>query len=280
MSSKSNSLLQFESDDIEYNHIIKRSKRRSNPSLVIYFLVFITVLSLFITFLKSYQAHSLSNQLNSLKEENKDLKSYINVIDTQYNMFTDTSASVQKMILNQIFYPHSTDVLETIDELNLIRSWVGKSTMRLIFKSSITGDSAHSFHKKVKKGSDLLFLVKTKSGHRFGGYTSKNFEPLCMNGFTLDTEKDDSNSFLFSLNKQKRFKIKDKPNALYCDENISIALGEGDIFIGDNFFTQKSRSFFPQSYEGDKEKESLLLTGGESEFIIEELEVYQLYFVK
>ena len=101
MSSKSNSLLQFESDDIEYNRFIKRSKRRSNHSLVIYVMVFITVLSLFITFIKSYQANSLSNQLNSLKEENKDLKSYINVIDTQYNMFTDTSSSVQKMILNQ-----------------------------------------------------------------------------------------------------------------------------------------------------------------------------------
>ena len=123
-------------------------------------------------------------------------------------------------------------------------------------------------------------MVKTKNGSRFGGYTSKNFEPLCMSGFTVDTEKDDRKSFLFSLDKQRRFKVKDIPNALYCDENISIALGEGDIFIGDNFFTQKSRSFFPQSYEGDKEKESLLLTGGESEFIIEELEVYQLYFVK
>ena len=84
---------------------------------------------------------------------------------------------------------------------------------------------------------------------------------------------------MFSLDKQRRFKVKDIPNALYCDENISVALGEGDVFIGDHFFTQKSRSNFPLSYEGNT-KDNLLLTGGESEFLVQELEVFQLYFLE
>ena len=72
-------------------------------------------------------------------------------------MFTDADdRAYQKAILNQIFYPHSSDILETIDELNLIRTWIGKATMRLIFISSITGDSAIEFHKKVMKGTDHI----------------------------------------------------------------------------------------------------------------------------
>ena len=221
---KSN-LLQFDTDDIQYSHRTQKRKNKSNKSILVYSLIFITTLSVFITILKSYQANSISKQLDSIKEDNKELKdhnaqlnSYLDGINQQYNMFTDADdRAYQKAILNQIFYPHSSDILETIDELNLIRTWIGKATMRLIFKSSITGDSAIEFHKKVMKGTDLLFMVKTKNGSRFGGYTSKNFEPLCMSEFTVDTEKDDRKSFLFSLDKQRRFKVKDIPNALYCD---------------------------------------------------------------
>ena len=94
---KSN-LLQFDTDDIEYSHHTQKRKNKSHK--------FITTLSVFITILKSYQANSLSKQLDSIKEDNKDLKdhnaqlnSYLDGINQQYNMFTDADDRVyQKAI--------------------------------------------------------------------------------------------------------------------------------------------------------------------------------------
>lgn len=281
-----NTLLQFEKEDIEFQHPSQKMKNRkiSKNSLLTYSLIFITGIAFMVTIYQSYQACSLSNQLSSIQQEKKDLTEqneelsiYLNGLKEQYNIFTETKGDeYHKSILNQIFYPHSTDIINTLDELNLLRSWVGKSTMRLVFKSSISGDSSQEFHKKVMKGNAFLFLVKTTSGARFGGYTSKNFEPLCLSGFSVDTEKDDTKSFVFSLDKQKIYKITDVPNALYCDENIAIAMGEGDVFIGDHFLKNKSTSLFPKSFEGN-DSDSLILTGGEKEFTVKELEVYQLY---
>lgn len=281
-----NTLLQFEKEDIEFQHPSQKMKnrKRSKNSLLTYSLIFITGISFMVTIYQSYQACSLSNQLSSIQQEKKDLTEqneelniYLNGLKEQYNIFTETKGDeYHKSILNHIFYPHSSDIINTLDELNLLRSWVGKSTMRLVFKSSISGDSSQEFHKKVMKGNAFLFLVKTTSGARFGGYTSKNFEPLCLSGFSVDTEKDDTKSFVFSLDKQKIYKITDVPNALYCDENIAIAMGEGDVFIGDHFLKNKSTSIFPKSFEGN-DSDSLILTGGEKEFTVKELEVYQLY---
>ena len=53
-------------------------------------------------------------------------------------------------------------------------------------------------------------------------------------------------------------------------------MGEGDVFIGDHFLKNKSTSIFPKSFEGN-DSDSLILTGGEKEFTVKELEVYQLY---
>ena len=53
---------------------------------------------------------------------------------------------------------------------------------------------------KLKKYSKLI-LVKSKSGYIFGGYTIQTWESTNKN-------KKDKLAFLFSLNKQKKYNIK------------------------------------------------------------------------
>lgn len=50
-----------------------------------------------------------------------------------------------------------------MNELNFIRKHLGNASIRLIYKSSIHGDSAKTFHSEVSIQPHLLFLIKFHS---------------------------------------------------------------------------------------------------------------------
>ena len=53
-------------------------------------------------------------------------------------------------------------------------------------------------------------------------------------------------------------------------------MGDGDLVIKDQFMKKPSVTDFPKSFEGDSSNK-LGLTFGDKEFVVEELEVYQVY---
>ena len=73
-----------------------------------------------------------------------------------------------------------------------------------------------------------MIFVKTTENLRFGGYTSITW--------LEDENKRDNKSFIFSLDKRKKYNIKEKHkyNAIYFCKDISFCNGEGyDLYIKD-----------------------------------------------
>ena len=70
---------------------------------------------------------------------------------------------------------------------------------KLLFKATRDGDIISAFADKVKGKSPTLILIKTKTGYKFGGYTTVEWD---MTGY-YKYQKDE-NAFIFSINNKKK----------------------------------------------------------------------------
>ena len=133
--------------------------------------------------------------------------------------------------------------------------------------------NSFSFHQKANGISPTISIIKTTKGLKFGGYTEKTWEN------DSGTWIIDDKSFVFSLEYMKIYNHIQGKNAIYHDnkfgpsfvgcyyqkinfnENSNYTYGKED---SNNFF-----SGFSRNYE---------LTNGESNFTIEETEVFKVLF--
>ena len=265
----------------------QNKKKETKECKCIYVIFSVFILLPFLLMFTIYKVNTVTKDINTLTSVNHELKQQNTLLSGQIELHklmhaNPNTSEFQELLLKQIFYPYKSDVIQTIDELALLREWIGESGWTLMYKSSLSDDSAVKFYKKFLKRGGFLVLVKSKSGARFGGYTSVNFEPQRYVGFMAEVAKQDADAFVFSLDKKEKFVIKrDKEEeAVFADEGIFLAFGVNDLVIVDGFKSKKSYSMFPNYYQGDEVKDKLALTNGEEVFDVEEVEVYHIFNVK
>lgn len=288
-----NPIYQFQTnDDLHKTHPLnpKKKKSSSQSNKRLFFLLSVLTFTTFIILLhKSHKVSILESTLSEAKKQNEALRTRNNLLSTYSSLLSSNQPEVfalehkhigpaktdgtmtEQEILDQIFWPRGSSIIQSLEELNLLRKWTGHASYHLLLKASENGDRADEFRSKTKLGERFLVLVKTKQGHRFGGYTSRNFNPTEYTDIDADVYKQDDDAFVFSLDKKEMYGITNFEKALHCDESIVIEMGEGDFVIKDNFMRHPSTTDFPKSFSSE---EKYGLTGGEKEFMVEELEVF------
>ena len=139
--------------------------------------------------------------------------------------------------------------------------------MNLIYKATVDSDKAEAFHEKCDSAQSSLVLVETDKGKRFGGFTTSSWSGNCV-------DKKDEDAFIFSLDKMMVYDNIPSEAAIGCYPNY------GPIFLGcqiriyDNAFT-KGRTTFEKGLNY-KTEEDYELTGGDREFNVKEIEVYEV----
>jgi hypothetical protein len=173
-------------------------------------------------------------------------------------------------------------IIQKRDE-ELILSWINNSKplkLGLLYKARRDGDSPLMFHKKVDGIRNTVTIIKTEDGLRFGGYVTKEWNT------SGDFNKNDFDSFLFSLDSREKYMVNMEGSTNYNHPNYGPTFGKGfDLVIGENvsnfFSSDKNWSKFPNSY-GDKSKRNLknAVTGGFEQFLVKEIEVYEVLLVE
>ena len=136
--------------------------------------------------------------------------------------------------------------------------------MKRLYKATDpdVGFTAAKFHSLCDGKGPTLSLIKTVAGHIFGGFTTISWD-------SSGTYKNDTQSFLFSVDKQTKYPIvKNYEKAIYCYASYGPIFGGGhDIKVYDNSNSNKS------SYTCDNSKSSncsynLPVAPGKSESIL------------
>ena len=163
-----------------------------------------------------------------------------------------------------------SSIIKNLEEASLIGDMISNlksKKYRLIYKATRDGDSANKFHSLCDSFNNLIVLIKTKKGLRFGGFTSNKFKGSSHMKF-------DNNAFLFSLDLKKVYNIIPYKYAIYCYQNSGPCFSQGSLYIPNNFFKKDGKTGNaggPYQFEKDFE-----LNNGEEKFIVKELEIFQV----
>ena len=207
----------------------------------------------------------LLNEINKLQYTNK---AYLDNIN---QLHSESSSLISSLI-------HST-IIQTKNDFDHISSFIGSRSpisLSLLYKATIHGDSKSSFEKRVDGTTPTLILIQIEDGTRFGGYTTEDWKPVnkFLKFFGKKFGKIDKSAFMFNLDTNKKFVVKNNNNAIAPDYSNVLTFGDNDLTIVDKFFRSESKCDFPKSYQG----KNLELTNGRRTFKVREIEVFRVQF--
>jgi hypothetical protein len=143
----------------------------------------------------------------------------------------------------------------------------------LLFRASRDGDQSSVVHNKIDGKSNILIIVQTVKGLKFGGYTQIGFD-------SSGSSKQDAQAFLFSIDKNKTYDNIPYTNAIHCSANTCpyfySSTGNFNLEIPNSFFSNDGKTakkndcfYTTEDYE---------INGCEENFRVKELEYFQVNF--
>ena len=145
--------------------------------------------------------NELTNIILELKKEINELR---NTVSNQEKEITVLKAKTK-------FLPIITDlneskILEGNEETSFINSlFSNKCSFSLLYRATRDGSYPKDYHKKCDNQGPTLTLIKTDNNRKFGGYISKDIQY----GTSDEKYVKDKNAFIFSIDKKKKYNIKD-----------------------------------------------------------------------
>ena len=203
-------------------------------------------------------------------DENK-----INTIEKENKKVLEEKAKDQK--LKDI----DSNILTNYENFELINKRLKNSEIlkekkinyKLLYRASRDGDEDKKFHEKCDNKRQILAVFKTTKGLIFGGYTEVGYKG---NGNYII----DNKAFFFSCDLKKIYNVKTDKTAIYDHINYGPIFGNSNtiICVYDKMFdcnccTCDINSNCFEGFNSDYE-----INNGESNFYLQEIEVFQILF--
>ena len=205
-----------------------------------------------------------NKKIISLEERIKKLEDIIN----KYEEKEKEKERLEKEKEEKLISFYGTEILNK-ESKKMLLSWLPRKPIKitLLLNSNIDGDSTSTFMDKCNGKCPTLAIIKTTKGNIFGGYTTQ----LWKQG-----EVQDKNAFVFSIDKKKKYNIKETEhaigfsnyywlfgysyNAIVCQNNCT---KRNDNYVGNKTYD------IPEQYE---------LNGGEKDFTVKSFEIYHIEY--
>ena len=150
-----------------------------------------------------------------------------------------------------------------------------KPFFKLIYSATRDGSYPKDFHRKCDNKGPTITLIKTNDNRKFGGYISKNRQY----GNENEVSEKDKNAFIFTINKRKKYNIKNENTNAFSyssirGPNFTVNLGfyrnedSGNMFSPRNSYESKNNI----NYNSFSDYEF----AGKDQFQADEIEVFQV----
>ena len=227
----------------------------------------------------------IANNISFYKKEIKSLNNeYNNLTSIYLKKISElkTKTNLLKYLNIELSYLNImpiSSILKNLSQIKQIISYIQNNInyfpsdyhpiFKQIYKSSYDEKNGENFTKEIIGKSNVLILVKISEEIVFGGF----FKKKISKNFTQD-----NSAFLFSLNHDEVYKIKEGKKPYWFYKEIFFCFGESDIFLYNNCFDNNSSAIsnFPNSF-GNSSCIIHRLTEGKKYFLVQDIEAYQLY---
>jgi len=223
----------------------------------------------------------LCKEIKNLKNELEEIKNKMkNMEEKNKNEIKELKKIIEP--INEEYKNKKKSTILKENEFDIIKSAIkyrmNKDVKKLkkLYQATVDGESSSNFHSKCDGIPNTITFIKSAGKRRFGGFNSQCWD--CSSQY-----KDDINCFLFSLDKQKIYPIKNDKKAIACNSNYGPVFGSpNDIQIGNNpisekkLYTNESYLNCSFNYYGDN---NALSEDGKGNYIYTlEYEVFQVIF--
>ena len=215
-----------------------------------------------------------NNMLSNMSQSIENLKAINEKLIYENNLFINQINQIKnESIINDdsnVGYVQGT-IIKNNEEIELLSKKIGENSdkviFNLIYKATENSDKAQIFHEKCDQAKNTLVLIETLENRRFGGFTTCSWSGNQI-------EKNDENAFIFSLDKMKIYDIVPGQPAIACYPNFGPIFLNCQIKINDDAFSNGGSTFYKgQNYQTEEDFE---LNGGNQDFQIKEIEVYEV----
>ena len=199
----------------------------------------------------------LKNKNVKLEEQIQILLNFKNKIEEEKRIEEEKKVKINSIILN--------DSQEQKNKIKEFISFNKKVRFELIYRMTRDGVDFNTFHRLCDNIAPNLLLIKDYKNNIFGGFTNVSWE---KKGLT----KNDPESFLFSLNKNRKYYPKHKKyETIYCYNNYGPWFYGGDMgFYSTDMSQCKSTGI------GDYLNESLSTNEAGKYFQVQEVEFFRI----
>lgn len=215
------------------------------------------------------EINSIVTYVTSLNEKVQKLENKVNLHENMLNeIIKEKEEKKKKKLYGQI---NKSSVINK-EEIDLFMNWLDQKPkkIKLLLDSKIDGDLTQTFYNKCGGKFPTVVFVKTTKGKRFGGYCSIGW------GNKKGGALKDTNSFIFSLDKKKKYKIK-YPDEAFQTNSSYFAFGYtySELHINDKCTSNTNN--YNQNY-GTYETTEKYELNGEHNFTVSSYEVYQIEY--
>ena len=230
-------------------------------------------LKLELLFKDNNQLIQISQILNSLEKENKELKESLNEYKTKLEKNELTLSKLLKL------HKMNSSIMLEIEEYDLVINQIEKNMnkkvnyLKLLYKGTRDGEGMGNIKPRAFNINNIVLLVRSKSGYRFGGFTSICFEEVGSTRY-----KSDDKSFVFSLDRKDTYSIVVKDQAIRLSPGRAFMFGPNDIWVYGNFLSNDSGGYTGQATYDYKGLDAALSGVNGQYFALQEVEAYEVIY--
>jgi hypothetical protein len=238
----------------------------------------------FLEYAKEYQTLiqlSRSKQIDSSEKKLEEINSFYGDIkeklDSLFNdLLCPKSKSSDLKIKHKSGLLKDSMILTSADQREFVigKMFSDRANYRLLYRASENEFKSSRFHEFCDHRGPTVTLVKVNN-KIFGAYTDLSW--ASESGYQTSTE-----SFLFSVDKNLQFHLKDPRKAVYHSKEYGPTFGAGhDLALSDNCghnLSSWSSLNFSYAVSDHLSGEASKLLAGSSSFQVTEYEVYQVIF--
>ena len=197
----------------------------------------------------------VKNDIKFFPNEEESINNLLNTIKTFGEIKND----------NRLF-----DSIIKFDE-NLVKIWLNNRQFKaeLLYRKSRDGSTPNDFHTRCDNKGITITFIETTKGYIFGGYTELLWDKS-------NSSKKDKSTFLFSFNNKQKYIARNKNDTIACCPTEGPRFG---CHYPEIYLYKTLDKGFSYNEEYCTFLQNRLLTKGEANWDVKELEVHKIIFV-
>ena len=204
------------------------------------------------------------NLENYISEQNKKMilmEERLKILEEKMAKYAQTKKEEEEK--NLLFT--GSEIL-TNEAKDMLLNWLPRkpNKITLLMNSNIDGDSTKTFMNKVSGKCPTLAVIKTTNGYVFGGYTTQMWKQGIVK---------DNNAFVFSIDKKRKYNIKQPENAIGFGKYWEFGYFFNAITVTDNCTKNNGNYVGNKTYDIPEQYE---LNGGVKNFTVKSFEIYHI----